>query len=61
MESLVIVLYMFEYSIILFDYNIIINSLIIVFTVISFLSMIMNFMYRFAYNIEQDAPYFLAE
>ena len=45
MESLVIVLYMF-------DYSIIINSLIIVFTVISFLSMVMNFMYRFAYNIE---------
>jgi hypothetical protein len=54
MESLVIVLYMF-------DYSIIINSLIIVFTVISFLSMVMNFMYRFAYSIERDAPYFLIE
>ena len=54
MESLVIVLYMF-------DYSIIIKNLIIVFTVISFLSMGMNFMYRFAYNIERDAPYFLVE
>jgi hypothetical protein len=54
MESLVIILYMF-------DYSIIINNLIIVFTVISFLSMVMNFMYRFAYNIERDAPYFLVE
>lgn len=61
MESLVIVLYMFDYSIILFDYSIIINSLIIVFTIISFLSMVMNFMYRFAYNIKRDAPCFVVE
>ena len=61
MENLVIILYMFDYSIILFDYSIIINNLIIVFTIISFLSMVMNFMYRFAYNIERDAPYFLVE
>ena len=61
MESLVIVLYMFEYSIILFDYSIIINSLITVFTLISFLSTVMNFRNRFAYYIEQDAPYFCAE
>ena len=54
MESLVIILYMF-------DYSIIINNLIIVFTIINFLSMVMNFMYRFAYNIERDAPYFLVE